>query len=374
VQPSIGVFDVPGPIQARLPARFPGVGGGPLHRRWSDPIDRPMDIGPAASTAPVALSAVVPCFNEEAGLSELYPRLSRACRDAAGDDYEIVLVDDGSTDRTWPIIRELAVHDAHVVGVTLSRNHGHQLALTAGLSICRGDRVLILDADLQDPPELVGEMMALIDREGAEVVYGQRISREGESWHKKATASLFYRLLGRITELPIPVDTGDFRLMTRRALLVLQSMPEQHRFIRGMVSWIGFRQVPFHYNRAQRFAGETKYPMRKMLRLAVDAITGFSTQPLRLSLHFAIVLGLISAALLVYTFISWLYFDAVAGWSSLMAVMLILGSAQMLFLGIIGEYLGRLYMQSKHRPLFVIAEIARATSTSRSTLPEPVAR
>ena len=374
MQPSIGVFDVPGPIQARLPARFPGVGGGPLHRRWSDPIDRPMDIGPAASTAPVALSAVVPCFNEEAGLSELYPRLSRACRDAAGDDYEIVLVDDGSTDRTWPIIRELAVHDAHVVGVTLSRNHGHQLALTAGLSICRGDRVLILDADLQDPPELVGEMMALIDREGAEVVYGQRISREGESWHKKATASLFYRLLGRITELPIPVDTGDFRLMTRRALLVLQSMPEQHRFIRGMVSWIGFRQVPFHYNRAQRFAGETKYPMRKMLRLAVDAITGFSTQPLRLSLHFAIVLGLISAALLVYTFISWLYFDAVAGWSSLMAVMLILGSAQMLFLGIIGEYLGRLYMQSKHRPLFVIAEIARATSTSRSTLPEPVAR
>jgi dolichol-phosphate mannosyltransferase len=322
----------------------------------------------------VALSSVVPCFNEEAGLSELHSRLSRACSDAVGDDYEIVLIDDGSTDGTWRIIRKLAERDAHVVGVTLSRNHGHQLALTAGLSVCRGDRVLILDADLQDPPELVSEMMALSEREGADVVYGQRLSREGETWHKKATASLFYRLLGRITDLPIPVDTGDFRLMTRRALVVLQSMPEQHRFIRGMVSWIGFRQVPFHYNRAQRVAGETKYPMRKMIRLALDAITGFSTQPLRLSLHFAMVLGIISAALLVYTLISWLYFDAVAGWTSLMAVVLILGSAQMLFLGIIGEYLGRLYMQSKHRPLFVIAEIARATLTSPSVLPEPATR
>ena len=162
--------------------------------------------------------------------------------------------------------------------------------------------------------------------------------------------------------------------MTRRALLVLQSMPEQHRFIRGMVSWIGFRQVPFHYNRAQRFAGETKYPMRQMIRLAVDAITGFSMQPLRLSLHFAIVLGLLSAVLLVYTLVSWLYFDAVAGWTSLMAVVLILGSAQMLFLGIIGEYLGRLYMQSKHRPLFVIAGIARATLSARSTVAQPVTR
>jgi dolichol-phosphate mannosyltransferase len=333
-----------------------------------------VDSGAAESPATVALSAVVPCFNEEAGLSELYPRLSRACRDAVGDDYEIVLIDDGSTDRTWTIIRTLAERDAHVVGVNLSRNHGHQLALTAGLSICRGDRVLILDADLQDPPELVSEMMALIEREGADVVYGQRLSREGETWHKKATASLFYRLLGKITELPIPADTGDFRLMTRRALLVLQSMPEQHRFIRGMVSWIGFRQVPFHYHRSHRFAGETKYPFGKMIRLALDAITGFSTQPLRLSLHFAMVLGLVSAVLLVYTLISWLYFDAVAGWTSLMAVVLILGSAQMLFLGIIGEYLGRLYMQSKHRPLFVIAEIARATMTTRKAMPEPAIR
>ena len=176
----------------------------------SHPMEKSRDTG-AASTAvlqAVALSAVVPCFNEEAGLSELYPRLSRACRAAVGDDYEIVLVDDGSTDRTWPIIRELAEQDGHVVGVTLSRNHGHQLALTAGLSVCRGDRVLILDADLQDPPELVSDMMALIEREGADVVYGQRLAREGETWHKKATARLFYRLLGKHHR---PVDPGGHR-------------------------------------------------------------------------------------------------------------------------------------------------------------------
>lgn len=339
-----------------------------LTRRGSQ-VRGPMQIGAVGpTTTSVALSAVVPCFNEETGLMELHARLSRACRSVAGDGYEIVLVDDGSTDRTWPMIRELAERDRHVVGVELSRNHGHQLALTAGLDVCCGDRVLIIDADLQDPPELVGDMMALMDREDAEVVYGQRISREGESWHKKVTASLFYRLLGKLTDVPIPPDTGDFRLMTRRALLILQSMPEQQRFIRGMVSWIGFRQVPFRYARARRFAGETKYPLRKMLRLAADAITGFSTRPLRISLHFAALLGLVSVALLAYTFVSWLYFDAVAGWTSLMAVVLLLGCAQMMFLGIIGEYLGRLYTQSKQRPLFVIAEIARSQVGSHMTL------
>jgi dolichol-phosphate mannosyltransferase len=225
--------------------------------------------------------------------------------------------------------------------------------------------VLIIDADLQDPPELVGDMMAMMDREGADVVYGQRLSREGETWHKKATASLFYRLLGKLTDVPIPSDTGDFRLMTRRALLVLQSMPEQHRFIRGMVSWIGFRQVPVRYHRARRFAGETKYPLRKMMRLAVDAITGFSTRPLRISLHLAALLGIVSGTLLLYTFVSWLYLDVVAGWTSLMAVVLLLGSAQMFLLGIIGEYLGRLYTESKQRPLFVISDVVRSRATSR---------
>ena len=308
---------------------------GGLTGRGRSSVHGPMQLGEVEPTATsVALSAVVPCFNEETGLAELHTRLSSACRSVVADDYEIVLVDDGSTDRTWSIIRELAERDEHVVGVELSRNHGHQLALTAGLNVCCGDRVLIIDADLQDPPELVGDMMAMMDREGADVVYGQRLSRDGETWHKKVTASLFYRLLGKLTDMPIPPDTGDFRLMTRRALLVLQSMPEQHRFIRGMVSWIGFRQVPLRYHRARRFAGETKYPLRKMMRLAVDAITGFSTRPLRISLHLAALLGIVSGALLLYTFVSWLYLDVVAGWTSLMAVVLLLGSAQMFLLGI----------------------------------------
>jgi glycosyltransferase involved in cell wall biosynthesis len=315
------------------------------------------------SVLPVALSAVVPCFNEESGLVELHSRLSSACRSAAGDDYELVLVNDGSSDQSWATIRRLADEDSHVVGVNLSRNHGHQLALTAGLSVCRGDRILIIDADLQDPPELLREMMARME-EGADVVYGQRESRAGESWHKKATAKLFYRVLSRLTDVPIPSDTGDFRLMSRRALSVLQAMPEQHRFIRGMVSWIGFNQVPLRYRRAERFRGETKYPLHKMIRLALDAITGFSTRPLRISLYMGAFLGCLSAVLLVYTVVSWLYFDAVQGWASLMAVVLMLGCAQMLFLGIMGEYLGRLFMQSKQRPLFVIAEIARSRSAT----------
>lgn len=316
--------------------------------------------------ARVALSAVVPCLNEEAVISELHRRLSLACRAVAGDDYEIVLVDDGSSDQTWPLIRGLAEEDFHVVGVNLSRNHGHQLALTAGLSVCVGDRVLIIDADLQDPPELAGKMMALMDQ-GADVVYGQRVSRAGETRFKKITASLFYRLLSKMTDLPIPLDTGDFRLISRRALMVLQSMPEQHRFVRGMITWIGFNQVPIPYDRAERFAGETKYPLHVMVRFALDAITGFSTQPLRMSIYFGVFLGLASGALLVYTFISWMYFHAVQGWTSLMAVVLLLGCAQMLFLGVIGEYLGRLYMQGKQRPLFVIADIARKPVPSTTT-------
>jgi dolichol-phosphate mannosyltransferase len=317
-----------------------------------------------------ALSVVVPCYNEEDVVSTLYTRLTSVCRTAVGDRYEIVLVDDGSTDRTWSLIQDLAERDAHIIGVRLSRNHGHQLALTAGLSTCRGGLILIIDADLQDPPELLPDMMQLV-RQGADVVYGQRKSRSGESWHKRATASIFYRILGALTDVPIPPDTGDFRLMTRRALDVLQSMPEQHRFIRGMVSWIGFHQVPIHYDRAERWAGSTKYPFHRMLRLAIDAITGFSTRPLRLSLYLSGVLGLTSVALLAYTLYSWLFLDVVHGWTSLMGVVLMLGCTQMLMLGIMGEYLGRLYMQSKRRPLFVIADVARMPESAVAARPVP---
>jgi dolichol-phosphate mannosyltransferase len=252
-----------------------------------------------------------------------------------------------------------------VVAVNLSRNHGHQLALTAGLSVCRGERVLVIDADLQDPPELLSDMMVLMD-EGADVVYGQRVTRAGESWFKRTTAAVFYRLLSNITDVPIPVDTGDFRLISRRALDVLNAMPEPHRFVRGMVSWIGFKQVPLKYERAKRFAGETKYPLHKMVRFAVDAITGFSIQPLRVSIYAAALMGFAALVLLVFVLFSYAFLNTVRGWTSVICVVLFMGSAQMMILGIMGEYLGRLYMQGKQRPLFIISEVR-----NQLRIPEP---
>ena len=309
----------------------------------------------------IDLSVVVPCYNEEEGLAELHRRVTAACKASVGTSYELLLVNDGSRDATWTTMQQLALSDPRIKAVNLSRNHGHQLALTAGLSVCRGDRILIIDGDLQDPPELLGEMMRQMDQ-GADVVYGQRASRAGETWFKRASAALFYRLLSNITDVDIPLDTGDFRLMSRRSLDVLNSMPEPHRFVRGMVSWVGFKQVPVVYERAERFAGETKYPLHKMVRFAIDAITGFSIQPLRVSIYFSMLIGLAALCLLLYTFVSYVYFNAVQGWTSLISVVLLLGSAQMLVLGIIGEYLGRLYMQGKQRPLFIISDVVTQQS------------
>jgi polyisoprenyl-phosphate glycosyltransferase len=326
------------------------------------------------------LSVVSPCFNEQGNLGELYRRVTEACTASVGTDYEIVLVDDGSTDATRAIIRELSERDPYVVGVVLSRNHGHQLALSAGLRICRGERILIIDADLQDPPELLGDMLKLMNSEKADVVYGQRDERRGESPFKKFTARLFYRLLNRLTDTRIPVDTGDFRLMTRRTLDELNQMPEQHRFIRGMVSWIGFRQVPLQYERKERFSGETKYPFKKMLRFAIDAVSGFSIVPLRIATYLGFICSVLGFIFFTYTAYSYFSGIAIQGWTTLMTVVLILGSGQLLVLGVIGEYLGRLYMQSKNRPLFIIEEIVRnehleaehETSQSNHTAPRAV--
>jgi dolichol-phosphate mannosyltransferase len=307
------------------------------------------------------LSVVVPCYDEERALPELHRRVSAACRSVAGNDHEIVLVDDGSRDHTWDVIRELAEHDAAVVGLTLSRNHGHQLALTAGLSFCRGERILIVDADLQDPPELLPDMFRLMD-EGADVVYGTRGTRVGETWFKRKTADLFYRLLTHLTEVPIPRDTGDFRLMSRRALDVLQEMPERHRFIRGMVSWIGFRQVPIVYDRSDRIAGTTKYGLAKMLQFAFDGITGFSIRPLRIATWCGGVVAMGALAFLGYALYKYFVFGLVGGYTSIITIALVLGSAQLIFLGLIGEYLGRLFIEAKRRPLFVVRDVVRATT------------
>jgi dolichol-phosphate mannosyltransferase len=305
-----------------------------------------------------ALSIVVPCFNEEACLGTLLERLTAAARKAVGDDYEIVLVNDGSRDGSWPIMRDLATGDPRVVAVNLSRNHGHQLALTAGLDLSRGDHVLIIDADLQDPPELLPAMFDTMRSSVADVVYGVRKSRRGDTAFKRATAHGFYRLLSRATEVEIPVDTGDFRLMSRRALDALLAMPEQARFIRGMVAWIGFRQVPLPYDRKERFAGRTKYPLKKMMRFAFDALTGFSSAPLKLASHAGLALSVGSILLILYIAYAWIAGQNIQGWTSLMLVVVVLGAVQMFVLALMGEYIGRLYNEAKRRPLYIVQEVA----------------
>lgn len=304
----------------------------------------------------LGLSVVIPCFNEAQSIHELYKRVSKVCHQVAGESYEFILVNDGSRDGTWPLMCEIAEKDPRVLCVNLSRNYGHQIALTAGLEIASGSRILILDADLQDPPELLPRMMEQMEL-GADVVYGQRIARDGETIFKKASAFIFYRLLNKLVDVSIPRDTGDFRLMSRRSLDILNNMPEQHRFIRGMVSWIGLKQEPLFYERAARYAGETQYPLSKMIRFAIDAITSFSIKPLRMATYLGVFSGFVSMLAMAYIFINYFFGRSVEGWTSLALIVMALGSLQLIMIGIIGEYLGRLYLEVKGRPLYVIDQV-----------------
>jgi dolichol-phosphate mannosyltransferase len=313
------------------------------------------------------ISIVAPCYNEELVLPEFHRRLAGVCA-ALKSTYEIVLVNDGSRDGTWTLMNELAASDPNLVCVNLARNHGHQLALTAGLHTCRGRRILIIDADLQDPPELLPTMLERMDA-GVDVVYGQRRKRAGETVFKRATAALFYRLVQRLSSVPIPCDTGDFRLISRRALDVLLSMPERHRFIRGMVSWIGFRQEPLLYDRDPRFAGETKYTLRKMLRFALDAVTGFSIKPLSIA-SFVGAFSCLAAFLLGAAAVGAWLMGRTAGWLGLSALVTLLAGVQLMAIGILGEYVGRLHEESKGRPLFIIEQIVgRRASPMKLTIP-----
>ena len=311
----------------------------------------------AAAIGP-ALSIVAPCYNETGNLERLHARCAAAARASVGESFEIVLVDDGSRDQTWPAMCALAEADHHVVAARLSRNFGHQLALSAGLQVSSGARVLIVDGDLQDPPELLPRMMEAMDG-GADVVYGQRTTRAGESWFKRATAKLFYRLLRRLTDVEIPVDAGDFRLISRRVVELLADMPEQHRFLRGMVSWVGLKQVPVHYERATRTHGQTNYPFGRMFRLAVDAVTSFSTRPLRMASMIGLGFGTLGLVGVVYALVGWAMGQTVPGWTSVMVVVLMLGGIQLFVVGILGEYLGRLYIEAKRRPLYIVDQIVR---------------
>ena len=318
-----------------------------------------MPHSPAESSRPLAIttvpsprphiSLVAPCYNEEAVLPELYQRCTRTLTEVTGGDYELILINDGSTDATWPMIHKLAEGDPHLVGVDLSRNFGHQRALTAGLSMARGEAIFVIDADLQDPPELLGEMLRLLNS-GADVVYGQRLSREAESRFKRWSAAAFYRLLAWLSEVDIPHDTGDFRLMRRPVVEALLAMPEYHRFVRGMVAWLGFKQLPLRYHREKRFAGVTKYPLRRMLRLAADAITSFSIAPLRVSTYFGFLFSGFALLSLFYILGSWLFFNAAPGWTSLMVLTAIIGVVQLNAVRIMREYLSQKKNKVKRRP------------------------
>lgn len=305
--------------------------------------------------AQVMFSVVAPIFNELENLPELYRRVKEAM-DQTGEPWELVLVDDGSVDGSTERIRELAQQDERVRPVIFARNFGHQIAVTAGLDYSRGEAVAIIDADLQDPPEVILEMIAKW-REGYEVVYGVRSEREGESWFKLFTAKLFYRLIYRITDVNIPMDTGDFRLLDRKVVKVMNKMRERHRFLRGMASWVGFRQAGVYYRRAARFAGTTKYPLKKMVKFASDAITGFSYLPLQLATYLGFVAaGLSIVAIPVVITIRLMGSHELMGQATTLIMVLFLGGVQLICLGILGEYLGRLYDEVKGRPLYIVRE------------------
>lgn len=301
------------------------------------------------------LSVVAPCFNEEGVLHELYRRISQVL-DSAGESWELVLVNDGSRDRTPQIMRELHAKDPRVKVIDFARNFGHQIAVTAGMDYARGDAVVLIDADLQDPPELILEMLAKW-REGIELVYAVRAARMGETWFKEFTAKTFYRIIYKITDIDIPKDTGDFRLMDRKVVDALKTMRERHRFLRGMSVWVGFRQAGVTYVRAERYAGETKYPFKKMLKFALDGITSFSYLPLQMATY----VGFAAAALAVLGIIVTVILrlsgsQAFYGQATTLVSVLFLGGVQLISLGIIGEYLGRIYDEVKGRPLYIVRE------------------
>ena len=305
------------------------------------------------------LTVVVPAYNEAASIDAFHARLM-AVMDALDLVCGVLYVDDGSTDATWSVITRLHAQDARVTGLRLSRNFGKELAMTAGLDAAEGDAVVVIDADLQDPPELIGQFVARW-REGHDVVFGRRLERRGETWLKRATASLFYRLIGRLSDTPIPADTGDFRLLSRPALEALKSLRERQRFMKGLFAWVGFRQIALDYHRDPRHAGHSKFSYWRLWNFALEGFTSFSTLPLRIATYVGLLTA--GAAFLAGSWVilkTLLWGDPVAGYPSLMVVILFLGGIQLVALGIAGEYIGRMYMESKGRPLYLVQQVLGA--------------
>jgi len=318
-----------------------------------------------------ALSLIIPVYNEEETIAELDTRL-KGMLQQMDETWEVVFIDDGSRDRTPAALKELAAGESRYKLITFSRNFGHQAAITAGMDRAEGDAVVIMDADLQDPPEVIAAMIQKW-RDGYDVVYGQRSVRHGESIFKRATAATFYRLFRTMLPIDVPVDTGDFRLMSRSVVLSMRGLREQHRFVRAMVSWVGFKQTAVQYERPERFAGETKYPLRKMIGFAIDGITSFSIVPLRI----ATWLGLLSGLVAILTS-GWALYQAIAGntvpgWTTIMIAVALAASAQLMMTGILGEYIGRIYEEVKRRPLYVVADTVnlRPIEPSSTTAESP---
>jgi glycosyltransferase involved in cell wall biosynthesis len=300
-------------------------------------------------------SIIAPIYNESGCIDELHRRITEVMK-STRESWELVLVDDGSMDGSTEMIRELAKKDSNVRPVIFSRNFGHQIAVTAGLDYSRGDAAVIIDADLQDPPEVIKDLIAKW-KEGYQVVYAVRSEREGETWFKRTSASVFYRLIYRITDIKIPLDTGDFRLIDRKVIEVMKKMGERHRFLRGMAAWVGFKQIGVKYKRAARYAGATKYPFRKMIKLALNAITSFSYFPLQLAMYLGFfAAGVSILAIPVVMIMRFTGNSAFFGQATTLVAVLFLGGVQLICLGILGEYIGRIYDEVKGRPLYIVNE------------------
>jgi dolichol-phosphate mannosyltransferase len=301
------------------------------------------------------LSVIVPCYNEEAVIGETYRRL-KSVFEIEQFSYELIFINDGSTDKTLALLKVLSEEDKTVKILNFSRNFGHQCAVTAGLNHCIGDIAVIIDSDLQDPPEVIPNMLNLMHTEQADVVYGVRKKREGESWFKLFTAKIFYRLLNKLSDVKFPVDTGDFRLVNRKVINQFNSLEEKNKYIRGLISWMGFKQLPFYYEREARFAGETKYPLKKMLKFAMIGLFYFSKKPLNIATSlgfFSVLLGLLY---LLWIFISLIFSlgHTVSGWTSTVVIIVFFGGVQLLTIGILGKYIGNLFDEAKNRPEYII--------------------
>ncbi len=304
------------------------------------------------------ISVIIPSYNEEEVIAESYKRLKSVFVDNQLPDYELIFINDGSRDKTVYILRDIASKDEHVKLLNFSRNFGHQAAVTAGLNECKGDVAVIIDADLQDPPEVIVDMLEVYEKEQCNVVYGVRNKRKGESFFKLLTAKVFYRLLNSLSDISFPVDTGDFRLVDRNVIDAFNSLHEKNKYIRGLISWLGFKQCPVYYNREARFAGETKYPFRKMLKFASIGLFYFSKKPLKLATSvgfLSILAGLIYVLMIIFSQIFG-YGHVVSGWTSTIIVIIFFGGVQLLTIGVLGQYIGSLFDEVKNRPEYIIAE------------------